>query len=1087
MKRIILFISLLLTFVFVQAQNIRYVKSSGTGNGSSWANASGDIQLMIDYSNVGDQVWIAGGTYLLSATIEMKDGVNVYGGFAGAELDTESRQRSDLDSNGTTEPWEFTYATVLDGQNERRVLNQENDFTIETIWDGITITKGRTSQDFYNRGGGAYIRANTKLINSIIYNNAAYITGNCYGAGICNYGGTIAHCLIYGNKMSGGEITVSFGVGIHNYQGTVSHCIIRENIASSTTSIIRGGGIHNYQGTVSHCIISENSISVTYYNACGGGLYNDNGTISNCTVSGNIATSANNSTGNSYARGGGIYNNNGTLTNCTINENSSVVYRTGTASQSAHAQGGGIYNDSGAIVQCTINENSSMVSNNSTQHSGAQGGGIYNIGTYIGTVTNCTINNNKTTSLNSTTYGGGIYCYGNSHIIQDCILINNYTNQTNGAGGGIAYGRIIRCIIEGNSSGDGGGMFYSDASHCLLLNNNATGNGGGGYDGININCTFVGNTSNARGGGMYYSTITDTQAANCIFWNNYAPVWEQIGTPAGSSAANVSYSALQDGYSGTGNISITREDGAQIFADTITGNYGLVPCSPCTNVGSNSVLSATDTIDLAGMPRIYDNVVDMGAYEFQSGDNGFVSIKSSIHDNNLILATNITFPISHLWSTGETTSSITVTTPGTYWVKVSNGNGCTASDTTYVAIISDSICKGDSYYFHGANLTESGIYATTVESNTYMLNLRVMSVTISGNLEEDNLILNANHNSVITSCLWSTGETTYSITASTPGTYWLKVLHASGCYFSDTIDIAFLSDNVCEGNIYAFYGDDLTEEGVYIASEESNIYKLTLSVSALPGVIISENLQGDDLILSVNNTFESYLWNTGEITSSIIATTQGTYWVDITDENGCSNSDTINVAFLYGDICEGVSYNFYEDDLTESGTYIYSETSNIYKLTLSVNPLPDMPIISRNELVLTSSSPTGNQWYLEGSPVDGATQQAYTCTQNGNYYVVVTNEYECSSKSDDISIGNIGISEIFNDNSSILIYPNPTIAEIHVKLGPNKTEDFIIYNLTGQIISQGNVQDSSTINLSSLPEGVYYLKISEKVFKVNKN
>lgn len=41
---------------------------------------------------------------------------------------------------------------------------------------------------------------------------------------------------------------------------------------------------------------------------------------------------------------------------------------------------------------------------------------------------------------------------------------------------------------------------------------------------------------------------------------------------------------------------------------------------------------------------------------------------------------------SHYWSTGATTQTIAVNTAGSYWVQVTNGLGCTGSDTTYVAI-----------------------------------------------------------------------------------------------------------------------------------------------------------------------------------------------------------------------------------------------------------------------------------------------------------------------------------------------------------------------------------------------------------------
>ena len=52
------------------AQTIRYVKptATGTGNGSSWANASGDLQAMINASSANDQVWVASGVYKPTGT-----------------------------------------------------------------------------------------------------------------------------------------------------------------------------------------------------------------------------------------------------------------------------------------------------------------------------------------------------------------------------------------------------------------------------------------------------------------------------------------------------------------------------------------------------------------------------------------------------------------------------------------------------------------------------------------------------------------------------------------------------------------------------------------------------------------------------------------------------------------------------------------------------------------------------------------------------------------------------------------------------------------------------------------------------------
>ena len=74
---------------------------------------------------------------------------------------------------------------------------------------------------------------------------------------------------------------------------------------------------------------------------------------------------------------------------------------------------------------------------------------------------------------------------------------------------------------------------------------------------------------------------------------------------------------MQDGYTGTANITITVDNmiGGPKFSNPSANNYSLLAGSPCVDAGNNTYLSYDDMIDLAGNPRIYNNVVDMGAYE----------------------------------------------------------------------------------------------------------------------------------------------------------------------------------------------------------------------------------------------------------------------------------------------------------------------------------------------------------------------------------------------------------------------------------------------------------------------------------------
>jgi hypothetical protein len=48
-------------------------------------------------------------------------------------------------------------------------------------------------------------------------------------------------------------------------------------------------------------------------------------------------------------------------------------------------------------------------------------------------------------------------------------------------------------------------------------------------------------------------------------------------------------------------------------------------------------------------------------------------------------------------------------------------------------------------------------------------------------------------------------------------------------------------------------------------------------------------------------------------------------------------------------------------------------------------------------VTLISSSASGNQWYLDGNPITGETDQVYIATASGNYTVAVTTSDGCAS------------------------------------------------------------------------------------------
>ncbi len=166
---------------------------------------------------------------------------------------------------------------------------------------------------------------------------------------------------------------------------------------------------------------------------------------------------------------------------------------------------------------------------------------------------------------------------------------------------------------------------------------------------------------------------------------------------------------------------------------------------------------------------------------------------------------------------------------------------------------------------------------------------------------------------------------------------------------------------------------------------------------------------------------------------------------------------------------------------THTITYSYTDPntgcSNSTSKTITVNPLPAVPTISTNGSTFTSSAATGNQWYLNGNAVNGATNQTFTCTGNGNYTVCVTDANGCKSCSAVLNFTTFSISE--NQSAhDIAVYPNPFSGELTITAG-GRTGTVAIYNTLGEKIYSSQVTDQPlTINLGEVPRGMYFLEFT---------
>ncbi len=266
----------------------------------------------------------------------------------------------------------------------------------------------------------------------------------------------------------------------------------------------------------------------------------------------------------------------------------------------------------------------------------------------------------------------------------------------------------------------------------------------------------------------------------------------------------------------------------------------------------------------------------------------------------------------------------------------------------------------------------------------------------------------------------------------------------------------------------------------------------------------------------------------GQTGTSYTPTASGSYQVMVTNGNGCTAMSTaiavsvagtlsVSVTASPSNICPGSSVQLncipsggtsytYEWSSTPSGftstsqnptvtpaastTYSVTVTSgtstgtNSTSVTLFASPAT--PIISQAGLVLNSSASTGNQWYYNGSLISGETGNSYTPTQDGLYQVMVTDANGCTAMSSTFGYS-VGISENNSVNSPIVIYPNPTRGEIQLVI-PSTIEKYTtqITDVCGKIILMN--ENQSTINLSELNSGIYFIEIrfNDKSIQRNK-
>jgi hypothetical protein len=202
--------------------------------------------------------------------------------------------------------------------------------------------------------------------------------------------------------------------------------------------------------------------------------------------------------------------------------------------------------------------------------------------------------------------GGGLYVFNAGQpVIRQCIFKENYAPNHGGAVSNFSgIPTFIDCLFFNNTSNYGGAMFSTNSSAATL-----------------VNCTMANNTA-PNGSGMFNQTNSINYLLNCVVWGN-------VISSTSTSTPIITYSIVQGGAAGTGNLNLNPQ-----FINAAGGNFRLGPCSPAIDNGNATLIISNKDLDYNGRPFPFTKT-DMGAFEYQGIPGG---ISLAFHNESKTLS-----------------------------------------------------------------------------------------------------------------------------------------------------------------------------------------------------------------------------------------------------------------------------------------------------------------------------------------------------------------------------------------------------------------------------------------------------------------
>lgn len=580
-----------------------------------------------------------------------------------------------------------------------------------------------------------------------------------------------------------------------------------------------------------------------------------------------------------------------------------------------------------------------------------------------------------------------------------------------------------------------------------------------------------------------------------------------------------------------------------LFGCYTTKQVTLVQPKPVVNLGSNiTQCGGTATLDAqnAGSAYLWNNAAtsqtivasSTGLYYVDvtntqgctSRDSINVTINTvpsvNLGNDTSICGTSFLLNAQNLgatytWNNATTSQTLTATASGLYYVDVTNGAGCTNRDSINLVINSIPTVN------LGTDITQCGGTATLDAQNagsTYV---------------------------------WSDLSTSQMLTVNTSGTYYVDVTNPQGCTKRDSIDVTINSLPVvnlgaditqCGGtatldaqNPGATYQWSDASSGQTLTVSTSDLYfvdvtnaagctkrdSINVTIKVVPTVNLGNDTSvcGGSIILDAQNLGSTYVWNDLSTSSILFVSASGTYYVDVTNAQGCTGTDTIDVAIvtppavnLGNDIvqCGGTATldaqnagsGYVWNDASTGQTLVVSASGTYYvevtaapgctgadTISVTINPIPVVTFALPSDSICLGASPV---ILSGGAPANGT--YSGTSVSAGSFdpsvgvgaYVITytyTDANSCSASATQTMTveGCTGLDQS-KELNGIALYPNPTYGNFFLELkGLEGKVITQLYTPEGKLMYADQLNAATTrhnISIAHLPNGVYYVKLT---------